>query len=145
MAERLDKRRTWNSREKRLLVYLVVLTVVTVWRFMPRYWKPILTVKSGHFEIATTAHRDQADQVAQRLEILYNAYSNRFSKMAGFQMNHPLLKVKLYKDRDETRRVNPGLGWAEAFYRKPNCRAYYSAQEINPFHWMLHEATHQLN
>ena len=43
------------------------------------------------------------------------------------------------------RRVNPGLGWAEAFYRYPCCRAYYSDGEINPYHWMLHESTHQLN
>src|SRR6185369_14856211 len=65
--------------------------------------------------------------------------------LTGFQANHPLLKVKLYQDRAEMRRINPGLGWAEAFYRKPYCRAYYSAEENNPFHWMLHEATHQLN
>jgi hypothetical protein len=43
------------------------------------------------------------------------------------------------------RHINPGLGWAEAFYRKPYCRAYYSAEEANPYHWMLHEAVHQLN
>jgi Protein of unknown function (DUF1570) len=53
--------------------------------------------------------------------------------------------VKLFKDRQEFRHINPGLGWAEAFYRKPYCRAYFSQQEINPYHWMLHEAVHQLN
>jgi hypothetical protein len=41
--------------------------------------------------------------------------------------------------------VNRGLGWAEAFYREPFCNAYYSDAENNPYHWMLHEATHQLN
>jgi hypothetical protein len=137
--------RTWNSREKRLLVYLVIVAAVAAWRFTPRYWKPAVTLKSAHFEIATTASREQAEQVAGRLEILYSAYSNRFSNLHGFQRGHPLLKVRLYKDRDEMRRINPGLGWAEAFYRKPYCRAYFSAQEVNPFHWMLHEATHQLN
>jgi hypothetical protein len=53
--------------------------------------------------------------------------------------------VKLFKDRAEFRRVNPGLGWAEAFYREPYCRAYFSAEEANPYHWMLHESVHQLN
>jgi hypothetical protein len=55
------------------------------------------------------------------------------------------LKVKLFKDRAEFRRVNPNLGWAEAFYREPYCRAYFSASELNPYQWMLHESVHQLN
>ena len=55
------------------------------------------------------------------------------------------MQIKLYRDRAEMRRINPGLGWAEAFYSKPYCRAYYSAEEINPCHWMLHESVHQLN
>ena len=42
-------------------------------------------------------------------------------------------------------RVNPNLGWAEAFYREPYCRAYFSDREVNPYHWMLHESVHQLN
>jgi hypothetical protein len=35
-----------------------------------------------------------------------------------FRREHPKLKVKLFKDRAEFRRINSGLGWAEAFYRK---------------------------
>jgi hypothetical protein len=37
--------------------------------------------------------------------------------VTGFQPGHPKLLVKLFKDRTEFRRINPGLGWAEAFYR----------------------------
>lgn len=55
------------------------------------------------------------------------------------------MQVKLYKDRMELRKINPGLGWAEAFYSPPFCRAYYAVEEINPFHWMLHESVHQLD
>ncbi len=65
--------------------------------------------------------------------------------LPGFATNHAKMQVKLYKDRAELRKINPGLGWAEAFYSPPYCRAYYSAEEINPFHWMLHESVHQLN
>jgi hypothetical protein len=83
--------------------------------------------------------------VAHALNLLYAAYSNRFVALAGFQTSHHKMQLKLYKDRDELRKINPGLGWAEAFYSKPFCRAYYSAGEINPFHWMLHESVHQLN
>jgi hypothetical protein len=145
MVVGLKNIRAWNAREKRFLAYLVIVAAFAAWRFTPRYWKPDITLNSAHFEIATTANREQVGQVSERLEILYCAYSNRFSNLHGFEGGHPLLKVLLYKDRDEMRRVNPGLGWAEAFYRKPYCRAYFSAQETNPFHWMVHEATHQLN
>jgi hypothetical protein len=82
---------------------------------------------------------------AQALELLYVAYSNRFGSLDGFQREHAKLEVKLFKDRAEMRRVNPGLGWAEAFYREPYCLAYFSANEINHYHWMLHESVHQLN
>jgi hypothetical protein len=83
--------------------------------------------------------------VARALELLYSSYSNCFAMSDGYQQAHPRLEVKLFKDRAEFRSVNRGLGWAEAYYREPYCRAYYSANEINPFHWMLHEAVHQLN
>jgi hypothetical protein len=137
--------RRLRSREKRLLVYLGILLVVAAWRFTPRYWKPGITTETSHFEIASTATREQTDEVGRRLEMLYTAYSNRFAELPRFTPVHPRLKVLLYKDRNEMRRINPGLGWAEAFYKKPYCRAYYSAEEANPFHWMTHEATHQLN
>lgn len=79
------------------------------------------------------------------VEILYASYSNRLGTLPKLQGDPPKLQLILYKDRDEMRGKNPGLGWAEAFYRKPYCRAYYSASETNPYHWMLHEAVHQLN
>jgi hypothetical protein len=77
--------------------------------------------------------------------MLYTAYSNRFGTLPGFKHEHPRLKLRLYRDRKQFRWVNPNLGWSEAYYRKPYCRAYYSKDEINPYHWMLHEAVHQLN
>jgi len=54
------------------------------------------------------------------------------------------LKLKLYKDRDEFKRCNR-VGWAEARYRKPYCHQYIDEDERSPYHWMIHEATHQLN
>jgi hypothetical protein len=83
--------------------------------------------------------------VANALNLLYAAYSNRFATLSLFQTDHPKMQVRLYKDRAELRKINPGLGWAEAFYSPPYCRAYYSAEENNPFHWMLHESVHQMN
>ncbi len=134
-----------RARETRLLLYLLLVLAVAAWKFIPRPWHPTLTLNSFHYTIFSTATRSQTESTVQTLELLYTAYSNRLGSVSGFQRTHPRLHVKLYQDRAEMRRVNPGLGWAEAFYRKPFCHAYYSAEETNPYHWMLHECVHQLN
>ena len=129
-----------KPREWRLLFYLSVVLGVAAWKFVPRPWHPTSTLDGPHHRIFSTASHLQTEETARVLEQLYGAYSNRISSIATFQAFHPLLQVKLFKDRPEFRRVNPGLGWAEAFYREPYCRAYFSAAENNPYHWMLHEA-----
>jgi len=139
------KDRKVTSREKRLLVYLLLLAGFAAWKFIPRPWHPTLTHDAPHHRIFSTATREQTEATAHALELLWQAYSNRFGMLSGFETNPPRLQVKLFKDRAEFRRINPGLGWAEAYYRRPFCRAYYSAEEKNPYHWMLHEALHQLN
>lgn len=123
----------------------MVVLAVAAWRYLPRPWHPTLTIETRHYKIYSTATRAQTDNTARALEMLYTAYSNRLGSVNGWQQEHPRLQVKLYKDRAEMRRINPGMGWAEAFYQEPFCRAYFSDGEINPYHWMLHESTHQLN
>jgi hypothetical protein len=144
-AESTRPARRFNWRQVRWLIYLAILLGVAVWRFAPRPWKPARTVETPHYLIASTATPAQTEEVGRVVELLYNAYSNRFGTLPTFRHEHPKLKLLLYRDRREMRWVNPGLGWAEAFYRTPYCRAYYSADEVNPYHGMLHEATHQLN
>jgi hypothetical protein len=141
------RRSRWSlkARETRLLLYLLVLLGVLAWKFIPRPWHPSLTLEVPHHIIYSTATRPQTEETARAMELLYNAYSNRLGSLPQFQPAHPKLKVKLFKDRAELRRVNPSLGWAEAFYREPYCHAYYSANEINSLQWMLHESVHQLN
>jgi hypothetical protein len=134
-----------QPREIRWLIYLAVVLAVGAWKFMPRLWHPTLIIETSHYKIFSTATHQQAEDTAHALELLYTAYSNRLGSVSGWQHDHPQLQIKLYKDRDEMRRINPGLGWAEAFYREPFCRAYFSVDEINPYHWMLHESVHQLN
>lgn len=137
--------RRFKARTVRWLIYFVILLGVVVWKYCPRPWTPARTIETPHYVIASTASQAQTEEVGRVVELLYNAYSNRFGTLPTFRREHPKLKLLLYKDRREMRWVNPGLGWAEAFYREPYCRAYYSADELNPHHWMLHEATHQLN
>jgi hypothetical protein len=145
MAGALSKFRALQGREKRLIFYLLIVAAVAAWKFIPRPWNPSITTQTDHYTIFSTATKPQTDDISLTIEQLYAAYSNQFSSLPGFTPKHPKLKMKLYKDRNEMRRVNPGLGWAEAFYSKPYCQAYYSAAEINSYHWMAHEAVHQLN
>ena len=128
-----------------MLIYLAILSAVAAWKFVPRPWHPSITLETQHHLIYSSATRQQTEETAHTLELLYQAYSNRFGMLKAFQEAHPKLKVKLFKDRAEFRWINPNLGWAEAFYREPYCRAYFSAAELNPYHWMLHESVHQLN
>ena len=128
-----------------MVVYLLILSAVAAWRFIPRPWHPSVTLETERHLLYSTATRQQTEETARTLELLYQTYSNRLSTLDTFQSAHPKLRVKLFKDRAEFRRINPNLGWAEAFYREPYCRAYFSAAEINPYHWMLHESVHQLN
>jgi hypothetical protein len=127
------------------LLCLVGLAAVFGWKFMPRPWHPAITLETSHHVIYSTATRQETEETARLLGLLYHAYSNRMGSLPGFRREHPRLKVKLFRDREQFRRVNPNLGWAEAFYREPYCQAYVSAREVNPYHWMLHESTHQLN
>ena len=134
----LETRRSrWKltARETRLAIYLLVLLGVVAWKFMPRPWHPALTLEAPYHIIYSTATRPQTEETARAMELLYNAYSNRLGRLPQFQPDHAKLRVKLFKDRAEFRRVNPGLGWAEAFYRQPYCLAYFSASEINPCPW----------
>lgn len=143
--EKRPRRWKLKPRETRMLVYLLVVLAVAAWKFVPRPWQPSITLETTHHTIYSTATPQPTEDTAQALNLLYEAYSNRLGSLPQFQRQHPKLKVKLFKDRAELRRINPGLGWVEAFYRAPYCRAYFSADEINPYHWMLHESVHQLN
>jgi len=128
-----------------MLLYLSVLLGLAGWRFLPRPWHPTITIRTARYAIESTATQEQTDSTARSLGLLHTAYSNRFCAVGGFRRDHPPLRVRLFKDRDEFRWVNPGLGWAEAYYRPPICRAYFPQKEKSPYHWMLHEAVHQLN
>jgi hypothetical protein len=141
------EKRRWKikAREGRFVFYFVVVVGIAAWRFIPRPWHPSLTFQTPHHTIYSTATKQQTEETAHALELLHVSYANLFKQSPDFEPVHPQLKLRLFKDRDEMRRINPGMGWAEAFYRRPYCNAYFSANETNPYHWMLHESVHQLN
>lgn len=96
-------------------------------------------VETWHFQIISTASSDQTAQVASAVEALYESYAEHFG------IKDPVRKMELvlYKDQTEFRTYNRSSPWAEAYYRTPRSYAYFASGD-NPYHWMLHEATHQL-
>ncbi len=102
-------------------------------------------IETQHYVISSTATAEQTELVAIVVEIFYIAYSNFFKDILGNNKTPEKLSLMLYKDRTEFSANNKSSSWAEAYYREPVCYAYYSDKHPNPYHWMVHEATHQLN
>ncbi|MGH8105194.1 MAG: hypothetical protein ACREO2_02675, partial [Arenimonas sp.] len=106
---------------------------------------PGTVFETEHYAISSTAKSEQAVQVAAAVESFYSAYSVFFEKEIAANRSPAKLKMMLYRDRQEFATNNTSSSWAEAYYRAPVCYAYFSDTAENPYHWMIHEATHQLN
>lgn len=101
-------------------------------------------IETAHYAITSTADAAQTQQVADAAEALYSAYAAFFpGKALSAPRNR--LKLTLYAHQAQFKANNRSLPWAEAYYLRPICYAYYAKDESNPYHWMVHEATHQLN
>jgi len=96
---------------------------------------------TAHYRIHSTATAVQTAQVARAVESLYRSYAEVFSVPEG---DAARLSLVLYRNRAEFKRNNRSRAWAEAYYLSPRSYAYFDANARNPYHWMLHEATHQL-
>ncbi|MBN2180334.1 MAG: hypothetical protein JW715_00360 [Sedimentisphaerales bacterium] len=143
--------RSLNKREKRYLVCLGILAAFFAGSLFYRQ-RPDSNInteepakETEHYIIYSTATDEQTEEIASVAEIVYDGYRKFLAQLGKTIEPHPKLKMKLYKDREEFRRCNHVTNWYEAFYRRPYCYQYYSSQEKNPYHWAMHEATHQLN
>ncbi len=132
-------------RQKRLLVLFAILVALAAWAYMPRPWSPGVVLETEHYFIRSSATEEQTREIGQVAEIVYSGYRQLVEDLQRPILSHPKLGMKLFCDRREFRRCNRVYGWAEAFYQPPYCYQYYSADEVHPYHWMMHEATHQLN
>ncbi|HTE39337.1 MAG TPA: DUF1570 domain-containing protein [Steroidobacteraceae bacterium] len=101
------------------------------------------TLKTNHYRLYYTATDEQAKSVGLAAEKLFEAYTALFQ--ASTSGTNEKLTLVLYRHRAEFKRNNKSRPWAEAFYLWPNCYAYYDAANPSSYHWMLHEATHQLS
>ncbi len=102
-------------------------------------------VETEHYTITTTADAVQTQRVADAVEVLHTAYGRFFPASHAPIEGQAKLQLTLYGYREQFRANNTSMPWAEAYYLRPVCYAYYAKGEANPYHWMIHEATHQLN
>jgi hypothetical protein len=106
---------------------------------------PERVVATAHYTMSSWATASQTRDVGEAVEALARAYSSIFAAAAMPTSSPEKLKLWLYRDQAQFKANNRSSPWAEAYYRHPICHAYYAAGESNPYHWMLHEAVHQLN
>ena len=137
--------RALKKREKQLIIYFGLLLLFLTGDSIYRRREVTIIKETEHYIIYSSASRQQTDEIANVAEITYEGYQELLKQLDKEINSHDKLKMKLFKDRDEFRRCNRNVGWAEAFYRYPYCYQYYANDEENPYHWAIHEATHQLN
>ena len=137
------KIRILPEKPARLLTLFGLLMAIVVGERIWRHWTPTFSLVTAHYTIQSSATPEQTKAVGSVVEGLYATYRTELPELAKTAPTN-LLQLKLFKNRDEFRRCNRSLGWAEAFYKYPCSHAYFS-EESNPYQWMLHEAVHQLN
>ena len=97
--------------------------------------------RTTHYLITSATTPEATTQAAQALEQV------RTQCLALFGVTAPAaatpLRVVLYRDRAQFKAHNRSHGWAEAYYLPPVCHAWLD-DEPNRFHWLVHEATHQV-
>jgi len=127
----------------RLVIDLLLASAVFGGYFWYINWTPALKLESEHYIALSNASIEDTQEALNRAEALYQAYTNFWDVKAKPSKK---LLLKIYSSRKEFKRANPMSGWAEAFYKEPYCHQYVESERENrPYHWMIHEATHQLN
>jgi hypothetical protein len=101
--------------------------------------------ESAHFHLRSSATDAESQAVLAAIESLHAAYAGFFAAELEGRTAPGRMQLALYADRAEFQRHNTSRAWAEAFYRYPVSHAYAARGVENPYHWMLHEVTHQLN
>ena len=100
--------------------------------------------QTANYQITTWATVEQTTQVGSTAEALLRSYLE-FFKLDEKAIPKGGLKLTLYRDRAQYKRKHPEPAWGEAIYSRGTSYAYIDTKAPNPYHWMLHEATHQLN
>lgn len=134
-----------TNRLKILLVIMTVSGIYVSWDYWLRSYVNRITIETPHYTIYSTATQAQTRRIEEAAESLYSAYTTFFKDRLNMTGQTLRLKMNFYKDKQEFTKHNRSSSWAEAFYQKPYCYAYYPEGESNSYHWMIHEGVHQLN
>jgi len=128
---------------------------LAVWCFLPLGTRAVAkpesrvafhpTLETPHYAIISHADDAQTKQVADAVEALHRGFHDLFPAVPSQRKDGHKLQLLLYRDRAHFKANNHSKPWAEAYYLPPTCYAYYAVGERNPYHWMQHEATHQLH
>lgn len=97
---------------------------------------------SAHYRVETVVDSVRTDSLLGRVETLHAAFFRAFALPEPRRA--PAMNLRLYRDRDEMHRAEQMPDWAEGLYRDGWCIQYLQQGESNPWHWTVHEATHQL-
>ncbi|MBF0407653.1 MAG: hypothetical protein HQM10_09885 [Candidatus Riflebacteria bacterium] len=139
-----------NKKRKLLLIAVEIIILFGLMyynknRSISFKWNPNLVLSSKHFEIHSTSSEENTKATLNRAELLYKAYTDFFGESVSFRKSAGKYESWLFGTRSEMRETLKMGGWAEAFYFNGRCYQYINADEKNPYHWFLHETTHQLN
>lgn len=96
--------------------------------------------RSAHYNLRTDVHETRARQALDAAERLHRAWE----RWTGSPSHHGPHRLRLFSSREGMRQALPGMGWAEAIYHDSICDQYDDRFEERPWHWLTHEATHQL-
>jgi hypothetical protein len=97
-----------------------------------------------------TIYTDASDEIGRRvLEVAESVYDAFIADVVGLlPMAKKPLRAYVFKDRARfMKEANLPTAWAEGYYDggRRACFCYYDPTNAkNPFHWFVHEATHQL-
>ncbi|HQF55022.1 MAG TPA: DUF1570 domain-containing protein [Fibrobacteria bacterium] len=97
---------------------------------------------SPHFHMWSTASQSRTRSAMDAAETLHR----RWTAWIGVKesQTHRRHKLRLFSTRDEMRGSLLGMRWAEAIYHDSICEQYDDRFAVRPWHWLVHEATHQL-
>jgi hypothetical protein len=97
---------------------------------------------SVHYRIESLVDSARTQAVLDRVETLHTAFYQAFALPEP--RHATLLNLRLYRDRHEMHAAESMPDWAEGIYQDGWCIQYLRPREANPWHWTIHEATHQL-
>ena len=100
--------------------------------------------ETAHYSVTSTADQASTRDAGVTVEALYSAYIAFFDINLQSTELAPL-RIRIYATRDEFQAHNRSRPWAERYYVEGVCHAYLDTGQPNPYHWLLHEAVHQLN